>query len=235
MIITLNIQSENIYFKIFETVNIAFNKLGINTRKTKGRPPKYSDQQIVACMIYGVNNSIFSLRELEYKIKQDIVFQKIIGLKEVPDHSTFSLRAIALEKYVYYGIYAMLIELINPSTRICAIDGTALRSSLYDSEARYGKGTRLGRYKGYKLHCTACVCDSILPLSFSVTTANVYDNQVQGLLYELKTYNPFIVLADAAYDDAQWFKVSKTLEYNLLTDVNMRKANSIESFKDESR
>ncbi|KEI11200.1 MULTISPECIES: transposase [Clostridium] len=63
-------------------------------------------------MIYGVNNSIFSLRELEYKIKQDIVFQKIIGLKEVPDHSTFSLRAIALEKYVYYGIYAMLIELI---------------------------------------------------------------------------------------------------------------------------
>ncbi|NFO99271.1 transposase, partial [Clostridium botulinum] len=155
-------------------------------------------------------------------------FQKIIGLKEVPDHSTFSLRAIALEKYVYYGIYAMLIELINPS---CAIDGTALRSSLYDSEARYGKGSRLGRYKGYKLHCAACVCNNVLPLSFSITTANVYDNQVQGLLYELKTYNPFIVLAD----DDQWFKVSKTLEYNLLTDVNMRKAKSIESFKDESR
>lgn len=35
MIITLNIQSENIYFKIFETVNIAFNKLGINTRKDR--------------------------------------------------------------------------------------------------------------------------------------------------------------------------------------------------------
>src|SRR3712207_5973834 len=132
--------------------------------------------------LFRSNNSIFSLRELEYKIKQDIVFQKIIGLKEVPDHSTFSLRAIALEKHVYYGIYAMLIELINPSTRICAIDGTALRSSLYDSEARYGKGTRLGKYKGYKLHCAACVCDNILPLSFSITTANVYDNQVLELL-----------------------------------------------------
>src|SRR3712207_9331295 len=96
--------------------------------------------------LFRSNNSIFSLRELEYKIKQDIVFQKIIGLKEVPDHSTFSLRAIALEKYVYYGIYAMLIELINPSTRICAIDGTALRSSLYDSERseerRVGKECR---------------------------------------------------------------------------------------------
>ncbi|WP_242844575.1 transposase [Clostridium novyi] len=130
----------------------------------------------------------------------------------------------------------MLIELINPSTRICAIDGIALRSSLYDSEARYGKGTRLGKYKGYKLHCAACVCDNILlPLSFSITTANIYDNQVLELLYELKTYNPFIVIADAAYDDSQWFKVSKTLQYNLLTDVNMRKAKSIKSFKDESR
>ncbi|WP_343285549.1 transposase [Clostridium botulinum] len=86
-------------------------------------------------------------------------------------------------------------------------------------------------FKSDKLHCAACVCNNVLPLSFSITTANVYDNQVQGLLYELKTYNPFIVLAD----DDQWFKVSKTLEYNLLTDVNMRKAKSIESFKDESR
>ena len=47
----------------------------------------------------------------------------------------------------------MIIELINPQTRICAIDGTALRSSKYDSEAKCGKGTRLGKYKGYKLHC----------------------------------------------------------------------------------
>lgn len=103
MIITLNIQSENIYFKIFQAINLAFDKLGINTKKTKGRPPKYSDQQIVACMIYGVNNSIFSLRELEYKIKQDIVFQKIIGLKEVPDHSSDSSRKTRILWYLCYA------------------------------------------------------------------------------------------------------------------------------------
>lgn len=50
---------------------------------------KYFDQQIVVCILYGVKNSIFSFRELEYKIKKDYIFQNIIGLKYVPDYSTF--------------------------------------------------------------------------------------------------------------------------------------------------
>jgi len=164
MIISLNIKSENIYYKIFEAVKIAFTKLSSNNKNCKGRPRKYSDEQIVVCMLYGVKNSIFSLRELEYRIKGDLVFQSIINLKQVPDHSTFSLRACSLEKHIYYGIYVMFIELIDPETRLCAIDGTALRSSKYDSEAKSGKGTRLGYYKGYKLHCIATVTDIIIPL-----------------------------------------------------------------------
>ncbi|NFI94904.1 transposase [Clostridium botulinum] len=232
MIISLNIKIENIYYKIFEAVKIAFAKLNSNTIKVKGRPRKYSDEQIVACMLYGVKNSIFSLRELEYRIKQDCVFQSIINLEQVPDCSTFSLRATALEKHIYYGIYTMFVELIDPKTGICAIDGTALRSSKYDSEAKSGKGTRLGYYKGYKLHCIATVTDIIIPLVFDLTTANVYDNQVSNLLYESKTYNPFLILADAAYDDESWFNISNKLEINLLTDVNMRNSKSIDSFSD---
>ena len=81
MIISLNIKSENIYYKIFEAVKIAFTKLNSNSQNTKGRPRRYSDEQIVSCMLYGVKNSIFSLRELEYRIKQDYVFQSIINLK----------------------------------------------------------------------------------------------------------------------------------------------------------
>lgn len=57
-------------FKIAFT-KIAFSKLNLNTQNIKGRPRKYSDEQIVACMLYGVKNSIFSLRELE----------SLIGLK----------------------------------------------------------------------------------------------------------------------------------------------------------
>ena len=117
MIISLNIETENTYYKIFEAVKIAFAKLNSKDRSTKGRPRKYSDQQIVACMLYGVKNSIFSLRELEYRIKQDYTFKAIIQLTEVPDYSTFSLRAKALEQHLYYGVYAMLVELISPETR----------------------------------------------------------------------------------------------------------------------
>ena len=233
MIISLNIKSENDHYKIFEAVKIAFAKLNSNIQSTKGRPRKYSDEQIVACILYGVKSSIFSLRELEYRIKQDLVFQSIIQLNQVPDYSTFSLRTKILKKHIYYGIYAMFVELINPETRLCAIDGTALRSSKYDSEAKSGKGTRLGYYKGYKLHCIAAVSDIIIPLVFDLTTANVYDNQVSDLLYEAKIYNPFLILADAAYDSVDWFEIASSLEFNLLTDINMRKAKSIESFADK--
>lgn len=235
MIISLNIDSENTYYKIYETIETVFSKLETKKSRSKGRPKKYSDKQIVACMIYGVKNSIFSLRELEYKIKQDIVFKNIINLYQVPDYSTFSLRAVALEKHIYHVLHAIFIELIDPSVRICAIDATALRSSKYDSQAKCGRGTRLGKYKGYKLHCAASVTDTILPLSFCLTTANVYDNQVSDILYELKTYNPFFTLADAAYDDTSWFKIAKKLSLNLLTDINMRRAKSVKSFTDKLR
>ena len=230
MIIPLNIKSENTYYKIFEAVKIAFARLNSNTENTKGRPRKYSDMQIVCCMLYGVKNSIFSLRELEYRIKQDYVFKSIIEIDEVPDYSTFSIRAKKLEKHIYYGIYAMFVELIDPETRLCAIDGTALRSSKYDSEAKSGKGTRLGYFKGYKLHCIATVADIMIPLVFDLTTANVYDNQLSDLLYEAKIYNPFLILADAAYDSVQWFDIASDLKLNLLTDINMRKAKSIDAF-----
>ena len=84
MIIPVNIKSENTYYKIFEAVKIAFTKLNSNIKNAKGRPRKYS-----CCMLYGVKNSIFNLRELEYRIKQDYVFKSIIQINEVPDYSTF--------------------------------------------------------------------------------------------------------------------------------------------------
>ena len=42
-----------------------------------------------------------------------------------------------------------------------------------------------------------------------------------------------LILADAAYDSSEWFKIASNLEINLLTDINMRKAKSIESFTTE--
>ncbi|MEW9938628.1 transposase [Clostridium butyricum] len=124
----------------------------------------------------------------------------------------------------------MFVELIDLETRLCVIDETALISSKYDSESKSGKSTRLGYFKGYKFHCIAAVTDIIIPLVFDLTTANIYDNQVYNSPYKANIYNPFLILADAAYDSAEWFKIASYLELNLLTDINLCKAKSIESF-----
>lgn len=41
-------------------------------------------------MLYGIKNSIFSLREFEYRIKQDHVFKSIIQINKVPDYTLLS-------------------------------------------------------------------------------------------------------------------------------------------------
>ncbi|WP_238861426.1 transposase [Clostridium sp. YIM B02569] len=128
-VISPKIKIENDNYKTFEAIKISFIKLNSNIKNPKGHPRKYSDEQMVACMLYDVKHSIFSVRELEYEIKKDYVFQSIINLNEIPDYSTLSLRAKTLEKHIYYGIYAMFVELIAPETRLYAVDATALRSS----------------------------------------------------------------------------------------------------------
>ncbi|WP_242982168.1 MULTISPECIES: transposase [unclassified Clostridium] len=100
------------------------------------------------------------------------------------------------------------------------MDVTALRSSKYHSGAKSGKGAHLGYYEGYKLHCIVTVTNTIISLVFNLTTANVYDNQVPDLLYEAKIYNPFLLLADAAYDSVEWFEIATKLEFNSLTDID---------------
>jgi len=231
MIITLNQQLENTqYAKISKIIDKCLKKLDVNTQIKRGRPLKYNDKQIISCLIYGIKNNIFSLRELEYKINQDIVFMTIIGIEKSPDYSTFSIRLGKIENLLYEAIYMILVYEINANFRLCSIDSTALRSSKFDKDAKVGRGTRLGMYKGYKLHLACTTDDLVIPLCFSMTTANVYDNQAKELLYETKKYNPFLILADAAYDDTEWFEICKKLEVNLLTDINMRRAKSIKSF-----
>ncbi|MGL5764360.1 MAG: transposase, partial [Sarcina sp.] len=183
----------------FNIIKKQYKVLNSNENKN-GRPKKFTDQQIITCAIYGVHHSIFSLRELEYKINRDFVFKEIIGITNAPDYSTFSIMLKKIEQHIYYGIYAMLIECINLKTRLCAIDAKALRSSRFDSEAKKGKGTRLGFFTGCKLYCMVAVINIIIPLVFDVTTANVYDNQPLSFLYETKRYNLFLILGDVAYD-----------------------------------
>jgi hypothetical protein len=78
------------------------------------------------------------------ELSNDALAIKIIGLIDIPDHSTFSIRIKQIEKSLFYQIYRLFVLLLNPYVRVCSVDSTALRSSKFDSEAKKGKSTRLG-------------------------------------------------------------------------------------------
>ena len=132
MSIALKMPIENAFIKIFEVVKSAYSKMRkIEASSIRGRKPKYSDIQMIMCMLYKSKNNIFSFRHLEYSLKRDAEFCKIIGLEDIPDYSTFSIRIRKIGTDIYYRIYSIVIEMLSPNTDICAIDATCLRSSKY--------------------------------------------------------------------------------------------------------
>ena len=87
----------------------------------------------------------------------------------------------------------MLIELIDPETRLCAIDGSALRGYKYNREAKsIVKALILTILRG--INWIVTVTGIITPLVFDLTTANFYDNQFSELIYEAKIYKSFLHL-----------------------------------------
>ena len=153
-------------------------------------------------------NKIYCLRELKWSFKNDILSTNIIGLSDIPDHSTFYIRLKEIESTIFYQIYKMLVLLLKSNIRISSIDSTALRSSRFDSQAKSGKSTRLGWYKGYKLHLVTSF--DLVPLALEFTTANVYDS-------------------------VKLFKLCEKMSINLITDINLSKAKSYSSIKNEYR
>jgi hypothetical protein len=199
----------------------------------RGRPKKFSDAQILKCFVYQVFSRIRCFRELEWKLQQDHWVIRAIGLEQVPDHTTLFRRMRKIEENLYFCIYQEIIEQLEPQTRVCYWDSTALRSSRYDRDSEKGKGTRLGWYYGYKLH--AIVSEDLLPLSWDVTPAGFYDNQVPYLMNHLNHYDVFFLLGDAAYDDKKLFEISEERNIHLVTEVNLRNSSSPENFKDFRR
>ena len=78
--------------------------------------------------------------------------------------------------------------------RIDSIDSTALRSSRFDSQAKSGKSTYLGWYKGYKLHLVTST--DLVPLALEFTTANVHDSNCEQLVKQLYSHDILLGIED---------------------------------------
>lgn len=237
MIISPDELKENNFYQICSKLDELYEKQ-FNTEGNQGRrrPKKYTDLQIIKCFLFKVKNKIYCLRELETKLDQNPFIKNIIGIDKAPDHSTLSIRVKKIRKNKFYPLFRQLVSKLEPDTRINAIDSTPLRSSKCDSEAKKGYSTRLEWYKGYKLHLVSS--NDYIPLSFSVTTANIYDNTYdicKNLMIDLSQYNPFMLLGDAGYDSTKLFELAHEEEFNLLTDINLKNADSPEDFTDQCR
>jgi hypothetical protein len=219
---------ENLLSRVFQYVDEIVNKVKID-KVCRGRPYLFSDSQIIKCIIFKVHHRIPSYRELEWKMRSNPFICQLLKMESVPDYSTLARRARKIEKGLYANVYSQVVELLEPDCRISIWDSSPLRSSRYDKEAKKGKGSRLGWYKGYKFHTISSL--DLVPLCWDITTANVYDSQVTSLLKEVATFPIFSILADAAYDSSSSFRYAEKHGIRLVTDVNMRKAKSIEQIK----
>lgn len=234
MILALNIPSEHPLLNLFKQVDQLFEGYQQPCeRPRRGRPRIFDDVHIVKCLVYQVFHRIVSFRELEWRLNHDPIARELIGLRKVPDHSTLFLRSNELEEELYDDLYEITLRLLEPDCRIAMWDSTALRASRYDAEARKGKGTRLGWYIGYKLH--AIVSKDRIPLTWDLTTANVFDSQCSHLLDEVQQLDIFMLLADGAYDDSALFQKAEDNDIHLVTGVNLRRAKSPDSIKNMHR
>jgi hypothetical protein len=220
-------------YQIFSLLDDLLMRFAETHSRHRGRPKKFSDVQILKCFVYQVFYRIRCFRELEWKLQQDYWAMRAMDLELVPDHTTLCRRMRKIEENLYYPIYEEVLDELEPQSRICYWDSTALRSSRYDQEAEKGKGTRLGWFYGYKLH--AVVSEDLLPLSWDITPAGVYDNQVPYLVHHLDKHDVFFLLGDAAYDDRKLFSLCEEKEIHLVTDVNMRNASEPDDFTDFRR
>jgi hypothetical protein len=108
MIVTLNKILDNPFYAICKKFQKVYDKLVSKPEiKNVGRPKKYSDLQIIQCLLYKAMNRIYCLRELEWKLSTDILTTKLLGLSNIPDHSTFCIRAKEIEKSLFYQIYRL--------------------------------------------------------------------------------------------------------------------------------
>ncbi|MDY4395398.1 transposase, partial [Bacillus thuringiensis] len=141
-----------------------------------GRPP-ICRKALLKCFFVKTVFQISSLRKLTRFLHQYPSFRVSCGLSFVPHISTFSRVGTWFCNEGIPFIHKQTLQEMNLGLIPCVlIDSTALRSSLYDSQAKWGKSTRYGWYKGYKAH--VCSTPEGVVLSYAFTTANVHDSKM---------------------------------------------------------
>ncbi len=164
------------------------------------------------------------LRKLVRYLREFPYFQHLCGFPTLPHLATFARVAAWFREEGYEEIHTETLHRLGLQHGMLAvIDSTALRSSLYDSQAAYGKSTRLHMFKGYKLHLYTSV--EGVALTYAFVPANRHDSAIIPAL--LRTSENLglevaCVLGDAAYDSREIRETADSLRIQMLTAINKR-------------
>jgi hypothetical protein len=112
-----------------------------------GRPP-VSKKALLTCFFLKTCFAMDSLRQLVNILHRFGYFRRICGRLKVPHLSTFSRASQWFQEQGFSDWNAQLLnDLGVQKPKVVMVDRTALRSSLYDSQAKWGMSTR------YHLNC----------------------------------------------------------------------------------
>nr|WP_225434241.1 transposase [Peribacillus tepidiphilus] len=166
--------------------------------------------------------SINSLRQLVDTLNRFRYFWRICGLKEVPHLSTFSRAGKWFREQGFSVFTAQLLKDLGVRySKVVIIDSTALRSSLYDSQARWGISTRYNWFKGYKLHLCTTTEGIILSHVFTMDDRN--DAAVALKLFpSVKEWEIEFALRDAAYDSEKVRQIAEQTGIFFVSPIHPR-------------
>jgi hypothetical protein len=177
-----------------------------------------------------------SRRKLVEFLKHNSFWLRKCGFQNPPSHNSFSdfvdrVGADATEQLFYYLVAR--IKEFRSVGELIAVDSTSLKGYAHfwknrkcsDPDAKWGYSPTTEWVFGYKVHM-AVDAELELPLAFTVTPANIYDNKEYPKILEIlirKGIQPKIVLADAGYDSKESYRLA--LKYGATPIIAINKRN----------
>lgn len=234
------IKSESFLIGILHLIGLL--SLYTDADKKRGRPYVYPTCTMIRCYVVRIwfripsNNCLHHYFSINTRYNRKVM--KSCGLHILPDRRTFDRRfktipvgsmistigkRFATEKIIDASIVSVDSSMIRAKNghvwhRKQMVSGYLPRSGI-DTDARWGFSGTKGWLFGYKLHMTCSTGKLSVPLSASITPANVYDNQEYQNMVEHLPGTAQYVVADAGYDDWKLYDYSRYHRIRLVCPV----------------
>lgn len=220
-------------------------KIPIYTIKRRGRPYIYAPKVLVKAFMVMVYFRLESYRSLSRFLVNHQEFREACGLtKTIPSYRTLSRRLKTLDDVVWscaYQIITLLVKhhvvsfnILTTDSSLCEAYGIplqkkAVNSTPTDHEAAWGWSESRAFVWGYKLHLTSTVLlkgNTMIPLRWSVTPANVHDSHPFSYLMEqaaqistMTKRKIYYSLADKGYDQKKQYEWCNNHRIRFVTPV----------------